>query len=525
MSNRLLPLASIPSPAALTVQLSPDPFIDHVNTVMPIPNFNTSEYAQIKTVSDDSNFDFIYNAFQAPRYGIQRIANAVASTGAILKLPALEPNSSYSLSFPAPALQCNPISDSARDEVLDKLSDMLGCNVTVIGAGDTDGCESPTMYYAWAPNATDLIGLFNNDTAVIGTKANFSNTIGQFGTPGEEPTTLYVATQPLDNLISPSPVLKPWSLTNCSLYNSTYAIHVNFTSGAQRIEVESVKYANPVGYQAMLDAYGENAPGNVSDKTSDPFIGEPEPAVMLSDWTHFAYYSLMDALGTLLTGQIQVSYDNVLNVDTTHTMAMTTSLIESNELSSVYRYLETCISTPNACNVTDTEKTTAALQRNATMADLPVTAALEQLFQNLTLSLLSDNRYLTDPIKSASPTTKVTLLYPQNRYVYLWSRLVAAYLAALVFTLLACSAGFWALRANGASYSQRFSTVLRVATRARLEGGLRPHEIPEHGSPGKVGADPLPEGAGRVRVWLRDPEDKGGYDELRRETITVDGEK
>ncbi|KAF2093384.1 hypothetical protein NA57DRAFT_81312 [Rhizodiscina lignyota] len=287
----LIPIAAIPPPASLTVELSPIPGIavnDSSNAVMPIPNFGTTEFAQIKTVTTDPRFD--YNAYQAPRYGIQRIATTVASLGSILSLSAPTPNSSYALEFLGPALQCAPVAGSIRDDILKDISILLGCNVTVIGtatgSGNStaahQGCDTATFYFAWAPNATDIVGLYNEHATGPGGKSNFSNTIGQFGSkPGEQPTSLFVATQPVTNaFVSSSQILKPWDIINCALHNASYSAVANFTDGVQDIHVTR-KLTNPVGFQPIFDVYGGQTAQSAIVSTPDPFTGDP--AVMKSD--------------------------------------------------------------------------------------------------------------------------------------------------------------------------------------------------------------------------------------------------
>jgi hypothetical protein len=83
---------------------------------------------------------------------------------------------------------------------------------------------------------------------------------------------------------------------------------------------------------------------------------------------------------------------------------------------------------------------------------------IEQLFQNMTLSLLSKSQYLAE----AGQMTDVVLDRWLNVYAYDQKNLLISYGFALVLTLLACAVGCAKVYRNGVSYSNLFSTVLRT---------------------------------------------------------------
>jgi hypothetical protein len=83
---------------------------------------------------------------------------------------------------------------------------------------------------------------------------------------------------------------------------------------------------------------------------------------------------------------------------------------------------------------------------------------IEQLFQNMTLSLLSKSQYLAE----AGQMTDVVLDRWLNVYAYDQKNLLISYGVALVLTLLACAVGCAKVYRNGVSYSNLFSTVLRT---------------------------------------------------------------
>ena len=98
---------------------------------------------------------------------------------------------------------------------------------------------------------------------------------------------------------------------------------------------------------------------------------------------------------------------------------------------------------------------------NASLAD-----TLEALMADLSLSLFSREEFLT-PLER--PTRVKTLSY-DNVYTYNWQRLWLAYGTAAACTTCAVSMAFIAMLRHGATYSNCYSTLLRMAFGQKLEG-------------------------------------------------------
>ncbi|KAL8921890.1 MAG: hypothetical protein Q9208_005494 [Pyrenodesmia sp. 3 TL-2023] len=124
---------------------------------------------------------------------------------------------------------------------------------------------------------------------------------------------------------------------------------------------------------------------------------------------------------------------------------------------------------------------------------LPFQQALEQLFQNITISLMSVPELQPNSSSVYFPNkTEVISSTGENIYVYAASKLWLAYGLAVGATVLIASLGLAAMIANGASFSNRFSTHLRLSRGAQLS-----YEI-NHGD--LSGQDPLPAYARRMTV-------------------------
>lgn len=482
--SRLIPLAAITPPASLTVELSPVPQQRNSVVSMPAPDFSMQAFAQLAV---DSSARISTPYYQAPRFGVQQLANTVASLGSLLDFPAPAPNSSYSLNFYAPALQCTEYDDTVRKAVFTAMSNVVGCSISAAqGALDKEtnmsSCDYSPIYMSWVPDYTHHISSYNyteDDVFDQGGTFHFEKTIGQYGkVPGEEPASLAVGVQTISQAMFTD---QPWTVLNCSLHNATYTVHVNITDGAQDIKVVSRTLTNPVGYLP-------NA--TVTSNASE----DSQFSMFHRDLTRIAYYSLFDALGRLLVGQMTTwsDYDEDQQ-SVSQTSIMTTNLVDSAELSNLYHNMEFCGMGANSstCSVDE-----YGVNNSTAPSTRPLSMAIEQLFENMTLSLFSDARYLTGPGSENSLKTNVTIFLPQNRYVYTQWRLIAPYTAAVVLSLLASLVGLRALYSNGVSYGDRFSTVLRMTRQAKLEGDFEGEEKK------LVGADPLPPALGNAKVWL-----------------------
>jgi hypothetical protein len=341
---------------------------------MPVLDFSKNGYAQFLTTGGLGSSGKKYGG---PRYKLSQVASAAATLGSLLPFPAPAANSSYELDFLGPALQCATIEGSMRDQFVHNISESMGCNIELQGGSGNDSCHIQVLYTAWAPG--DLAVAFEGATK--DEQDGFSgNTIGQLGAnPGDSPAALFIASQPtLDNS-------QPWNFLNCSLYNATYHVAVNFTGGIQTVDVMKNITAG-VGYYPTLDIVG-----SASVNGKDPINGVD--AYLMSTLDQFGYESVMDAFGRLIVGQISVYYRNAaggFNFSTQQTSIMTTSLANTKDLGSIFQIAETCSDGHSACGSKSTKDN---LNITAT-AGLSLKDAAEQLFENITLSLFSNDIFL-----------------------------------------------------------------------------------------------------------------------------------
>jgi hypothetical protein len=131
-----------------------------------------------------------------------------------------------------------------------------------------------------------------------------------------------------------------------------------------------------------------------------------------------------------------------------------------------------------------------AIATDASTFNLPLGAAIEQLFHNLSMSFLSEPAFVRD----TDEEVLITLRQTRNIYSYRYKNLFPSYGVALGLSLLACIVGWMSVINNNASYSNRFSTVLRVLSEGNAAGFVVPEDC--------KGRDTLPMYLAKARIDL-----------------------
>lgn len=248
----------------------------------------------------------------------------------------------------------------------------------------------------------------------------------------------------------PDPNLREMMLLNCSLWNSTYVV-TSRNDGQQHIRTDHMQPRNNV---TVVPLYGAASwPAGLHDNT---------PEVK-------SYLAIMQVLGDLLVGSLW--WDGSL-YKTDRTRVFETNLAFTEELFPAYAMY------------TNSSVPLQGLR--------PLATVMEELFQNITLSLLS----VPNLLAPQSTNTTVTVTSTHNVYRYDAMRLWTAYGAALAAALLAAVIGLTSLVKAGASYSNRFSTVVRVSRDQSLAFTI------DHQDRG--GQDPLPDYIGKARFSVED---------------------
>lgn len=537
---RLLPFASIITPATLSVGIAfPPPLYMNVpniefsslNLAAPMVEYGTTGSAN----GAKPAFSYMY---AGPSRTVQRITDAVAAQGAMLPVAAPSVNSTWDLEFIGPSLHCTPVSSGFRNEVLD--------NILNYTANNLGNCSYGPGYMAWHPEFMTLDGPMTNylpflDNSSSGTLNNYNSHGYPYGDLASVffaiAPTLFTSTWSSDGAYD-APTMcvgKPWyktglanyynssTILRCDVHNSTYDTTFSFVNGVQEVDIKSV---TDITDTAMITIGEVNAFFNSSNQTDISLRPQPCPSSFTSDinasggvssaclfdplaLSTMSYQAVMHAFTDLVSGTISLGdMQDQLSIITSTTRLSSTVLANAPELA----FLQSPQTGP---------KTPPSVQQRAAMWEqqpfaglvnaaaatkvtLPFQQALEQLFQNITMSLMSapDLQYvfLSPTMGSAELTSSSqrpntsSIYYPdeivvqsaigENIYVYAAYKLWLAYGMMVGATALIVFFGIAAMIANDASFSNEFSTILRISRGAQLS-----HEINRADLSGR---DPLP---------------------------------
>ena len=268
----------------------------------------------------------------------------------------------------------------------------------------------------------------------------------RLGTDDSRPQALYLAYR--DNMAQKGLHSNDVALLNCTLYNATYTVSFNFNNGNQDVSINAIELQNAIFIESSRDR--ASFPGA---------FGLNTPEVQ-------SYLAYTEAVGELLLSMLFSA--DLPRIDKTHILE--TELAFTEELYPLY------------ANCTKSSITPRPLR--------PLVETLEELFQNMTLSLLTIPEITAErPVMS-----NVSVSFTHNAYRYNKERVFAAYGAAAAGTFLTVVIGLYSFAVTGTSYSNKFSTVIRVA-RDQTIGVHIQHKD-------RLGQDPLPTYIGEAKLHL-----------------------
>ncbi|EON69666.1 hypothetical protein W97_08918 [Coniosporium apollinis CBS 100218] len=222
----------------------------------------------------------------------------------------------------------------------------------------------------------------------------------------------------------------------CKLYNASYHVDLNFTYPSQSINLVAFQYEHPVR------GWGQRDYDETSQQTHNISEGNAR---------NLTYRAAMDAFGKVLVGEAILSHYGYTRSHYT-----------------LYAY-------------TAINWTTAATSK----------WGLEQLFQNITLSFLSSKLLVNNGTDAEYVPVSVTEYH--NIYVYNARDLLLPYGISIACAMLCVAVGAWALVRTGATYSNRFSTILRTTRDPCFDRLVDSSDD---------GSDPLPEKIAKAELAL-----------------------
>ncbi|KAI0521284.1 hypothetical protein F5B22DRAFT_568158 [Xylaria bambusicola] len=481
----LLPLPFILTPTTLTIQalvqqpnpaaLSHVPQFDFVN-----PNF-------CHFFPDDPTYKTYNKGGRRQYYGpserTQRLVAATAAQGVISRITPPALNSSWGIQFWGPSLRCQEVPSEAKVQVLGNYA--LYINDTI-----ERGFNSPLAYFSW----TSHLGLnpferFSDVSSINMVHMGDDDLI--------QTATLYLAfdsefegyftTETYMDAINatsgePEALLRAFgsfNIVECDLHNASYHVNFRYTNGDQDIKVTQHSLSpKPV----RMKGFGVYYPTRSNETWGSGPFDRVEAQVV-------SYQALKDAFAMLLVGMLDfASASNIIN----------TVLMDTNELR--FRYEKPLI--------TDVSTVSPALQgipiQKLNNTRGPLLRALEQLFENITIGILSDTYLQPDYASQTSPPPLANVTYETYRNIYVYNAfgLWVAYGAVLLITGVAIAIGQLAMVRSKVAYDLKLSTILRAA-RIHVPGtasGIEAEPLDQFSDDGRK---PLPKSLVKANIIVR----------------------
>ncbi|KXT04967.1 hypothetical protein AC578_10324, partial [Pseudocercospora eumusae] len=239
-----------------------------------------------------------------------------------------------------------------------------------------------------------------------------------------------------------------------------------------------------------------------------PFIADPLPIISFQDHAPeplrkscifdaqslrtLSYQSIMAAFHQTFRGNVSKGVTGSRIVDTvfmeTDELNWSREIVANRGYSEGYEISRLYAKVPQAMNYIGT----AARLIDADQG--PLTTAITAAFDRMILSLLAEPYFQPNYSSPFSPSrlTNVTTQEFETIYVYDALTLWISYGLAILFTTVAVAAGWIAIFLNGCSYSDNFSTFVRVGRMAVMSNEVKAEDL--------SGCDPLPEYLERTRI-------------------------
>ncbi|KAL8685418.1 MAG: hypothetical protein Q9218_007774 [Villophora microphyllina] len=553
----LLPIASIVTPATLSVGFDfPPPMFLQVpmvdfaslNLAAPMAEYGTTGNAY----GAKTGFNYMY---AGPSLTVQRITDAVASQGTILPVPAPALNSTWNLNFNGPTLHCNSVPADFREQVL---TNILNYTFARSQGSMEDKCTFGPGYMAWHPafmgSDQTADGNLPFNLHNLNTSRDPLNNDNSHGYPYSDMASVFLAIAPTlfgsgpssDHYLDP-----PWmcrgeswyqegldkfhnesTVLRCDMHNSTYDTTFTFIDGVQSVKINGVKDVSDTAMTTIGDVLTFFNSSNQTDTSLQPqpcppsevkSDSESKMAYCLFDpvvLSTISYQAVMHAFTDLVTGMISLGDRQDLQ-----TLITSTSQVSSTVLAEVpeLAFLQSTETTnkPQAAQqaaVTWQQQPYTGLVNAAAAvrSTLPFKEALEQVFQNITISLMSAPDLQPNSSSIYYPDkTEVISTTRENIYIYSASKLWLAYSLAVGATALIAVFGIVAIIANRASFSNKFSTILRLSRGAQMSYEINQKDL--------SGWDPLPDYASKATVRFSQEEMSGTRDGMVYSLVDKEG--
>ncbi|KAK5548563.1 hypothetical protein LTR23_001693 [Exophiala sp. CCFEE 6169] len=396
--------------------------------------------SQLTILTTDNGSSWIYFGTSTT---FLKVANLNIQQGNVLPVSfeLSSQNLTYSLSFYGPALHCTEPDNTTTTTIRNGLSDYMNQTGNMI-------------YWAGFVPQSD----FGPDTinatffeALIDGKGQYNFSTPNLGlqAPSNGPAKVYHMMYFSDNMTAIPAGDWAYRVAECSLYNASYDARFELNSNGQQVVTANRQVLD--GIEAV-----QYLPTNFTvDQAAERFNAQ----------------AFMQAFGYYASGTTTIEIDG--NNFTPGSSVQVNPVLGAAISGTMY-------SDPTYSTTWD-----------------EFTAALESLFQNFTLSYRYGN------MEFSHVTTQATLRQALNTFTYAPRALFISYGIAVLLAALCLSLGLVAMFGNRVSYTNNFSTILRVTRDSAFSALIEDDEDAN-------GADPLPKHVADVMVTFVDQGDNVG---------------
>jgi len=215
IQRRLLPIASFFPPATLNIEAMPDPIT--TTTRVPIVDFTSTNFAYVPKFRADT---YKYSGAQPE---VQRLVTAAMSGGQILPITPPHLNASWGVEFYGPVVKCVPVSSRDKQFIGESLNNI---KKSLPGLGSQIEDKEHYVHLVWAPGD-------DNNTILPRSDSKFrTDPIG----PRIHDAQVSLFAAAFNRLDYPQDYTRSANITQCTLYNASYAVNFNFINGIPDIK-------------------------------------------------------------------------------------------------------------------------------------------------------------------------------------------------------------------------------------------------------------------------------------------------
>ena len=336
--------------------------------------------------------------YQGPSQALKRVARAVSAQGDVLPINPPSANATWSSNFSGPALRCDPIPLSEHETIYRNI--LAYTNETM------ENCYNAGGYLTWYSKLPYLrrggtvSGMIETPRAKDDANATFRVAV----LPGlasyldvSIPGPCHM-TQNISLASLPPNLLADSTLLECRMVNTTYHVDFEYTDGNQTVTVDAPRAASDTAVETLVHMYG---PRETNDSCAElqvfkarglsviqgfePCVIEPESLKRV------AYNSILDAFFGVIGGPVsRLEFGFRGDI-------LSTALLDTLELGFLTDYARAHKSRgdgaePNlhvAMGETGRPDLAGLIEPDASTRKLSLAEGLEQVFLNLTVSLMS----------------------------------------------------------------------------------------------------------------------------------------